>query len=124
MGEFRFRKEERLNKKKLIEDLFGTGASFTSFPLKVVYKEMPRPATPPHQILISVPVRHFKKAVDRNTIKRRIREGYRQNKALFSMPHALCIAYIYIAREILPSSEIHKGIESSARRLISYEKKS
>jgi ribonuclease P protein component len=120
MGDFQFGKAEKLTKKKAIEGLFETGASFNAFPLKIIFS----PNTPgPHQILISVPIRNFKKAVDRNTIKRRIREGYRLNKALFTASPALCIAYIYIAKEILPSAIIHKAIQLSADRLSSHEKK-
>ena len=117
MGNFRFSKKEKLTGKKIIDDLFAKGASRRVFPLKLVSLRHPNQGLRWHQVLISVPARNFRKAVDRNTLKRRIREGYRLNKALVSAPPAFCLAYIYIAKEILPSPDIHKAIRSSLEAL-------
>ena len=124
MGNFRFPKEERLTKKKVIEGLFKQGASFSIFPLKIIFSLQPD-TTPPskNQVLVTVPTRTFKKATDRNTLKRRIREGYRLNKSLLTTPSTFSLAYIYIAKEILPSPAIHQAIQSSLRRLNRYESK-
>lgn len=123
MGKFYFGKEERLNKKKIIEALFEKGSSFSVFPLKVFFNSQPGGGLPHHQVLITVPIKNFKRAVDRNAIKRRIREGFRLNKTLFQTTSAFSIAYIYIAKEVLPSPTIHQAIQSSFERLSSYEKK-
>ncbi|MEJ0054188.1 MAG: ribonuclease P protein component [Bacteroidota bacterium] len=123
MGNLRFHKEERLSRKKIMEELFEKGSSFLAFPLKIIFLPHPDPAQPVHQVLISAPSKSFKKAVDRNTIKRRIREGYRLNKTLLSTSPALCLAYIYIAKEILPSAKIHQSIRTSLERLNNHEKK-
>ena len=106
-----------------MEELFEKGSSFLSFPLKLIFLPHPDSAQPVHQVLITAPSKIFKKATDRNTIKRRVREGYRLNKALLSASPTLCIAYIYIAKEILPSATIHKSIRASLERLNNYEKK-
>lgn len=121
MGTHRFEKRERLTRKKVIEDLFQQGDSFSAFPLKVLYTphQLAESAT---QVLITVPARTFRKATDRNTLKRRIREGYRLNKGLLTASARYALAYIYIAREVLPSSVIHKAIQSSLKRLNGYEK--
>ncbi len=123
MGNFSFRKEERLNRKKVIEALFEKGTSQTLFPIKVIFIPHPDPNAALHQVLVTVPVKNFKRAADRNTLKRRIREGYRLNRAL--LPHAptFCLAYIYIAKEILPSALIHQSIRLALERLKTYEKK-
>lgn len=76
-----------------------------------------------HQVLISAPVKNFKNAVDRNTIKRRIREGYRQHKQTLTTSRPWCLAYIYIAKEILPSQTIHLAILTSLERIRRHEKK-
>jgi ribonuclease P protein component len=124
MGAFRFGKEERLSKKKVIEELFAKGLSRLAFPLKIVFIPHPQSNQSLHQVLITVPVKNFKKAVDRNKLKRRIREGYRLNKALLPAAPTLSIAYIYIAKEILPSATIHKAICASMKELSDhYEKK-
>ncbi len=76
-----FTKGERLCGVRAISDLFSGGRTLYLPPLKVLYRVLPgNTSAEPVRILISVPKRHFKKAVDRNLIKRRIREAYRQNK--------------------------------------------
>jgi ribonuclease P protein component len=123
MRNFRFQKEERLTRKKTIEDLFQRGTSFSAFPLKVIFTLNQEAKASRNRVLISVPTRIFKKATQRNTLKRRIREGYRLNKGLLVIPTTFSLAYIYIAKEILPSTTIHQAVQSSLRRLNRYENK-
>jgi ribonuclease P protein component len=66
--------------------------------------------SPTHQVLITVSSRNFKRAVDRNSVKRRIREAYRLNKESLITPKKLLLAYIYVAKEILPSAIIHEKL--------------
>jgi ribonuclease P protein component len=80
MPDFSFKKKERLSSRKTISTLFQSGNSISSFPVRIIYMEVaqgPSPAT----VAISVPKRLFKKAVDRNVLKRRIREAYRIHKS-------------------------------------------
>lgn len=122
MGSLRFPKDARLTSRKAIERLFENGQSFSAFPLKIIFE--PRPSgDEPSRVLITVPARTFRKATDRNTLKRRIREGYRLNKSMLTSTSAFAVAYIYIAKEVLPSSTIHEAIQSSLRRLNRYDKK-
>ncbi len=117
MGKLTFKKEERLNKEKWIQELFKKGSSFILYPFRVVYLPHPNPMHPAHQVLISVSARNFKRAVDRNTIKRRIREAYRLNKLKILSPGKWLIAYIYIAKEMIPSEMIHKKLTLTLERL-------
>jgi len=123
MGKFTFKKEERLSKTKIIQELFDKGSSFYLYPFKVFFMENPDTAPPVHQILISVSKKNFKKAVDRNLIKRRIREAYRLNKNLLVDRNKLCIAYIYSVKEILPSAQIHERLVKTFKRFDYVEKK-
>ena len=75
-----FRKQEKLKKKKLIAELFARGKSISVFPLKMVYLEIDHDSDYKIQAGVSVSKRNFKNAVDRNRIKRLMREAYRKNK--------------------------------------------
>lgn len=93
-----FNKKEKLKSKKLIEQLFTEGKSVNAFPLRLVYL----PSTFKDDMLfktgVSVSKRNFKRAVDRNRIKRLMREAFRLHKAEYfnnmSIPHAFMILYI------------------------------
>jgi len=122
MGKFTFQKAERLSKEKLIKELFEKGSSFYLFPFKVFVMINPDREVPFHQVLISVSKRNFKRAVDRNLIKRRIREAYRLNKAQLSDQNKLMIAYIYSVKEILPSAQIHERLIKTFKRFDYVEK--
>jgi ribonuclease P protein component len=74
-----FSKNERLCSKPLIDQLIQKGNSFNGFPFKIIWMEL-QESSAPVKIVISVPKRNFKRAVDRNRIKRLIREAYRKNK--------------------------------------------
>lgn len=113
----RLRKAERLSGKRLIQELFDKGSSFYLHPLKVIFL----PGGNRNQVLVTVSKALYKRAVDRNLIKRRIREGYRINKGKFSSDHFFSIAYIYTAREILPSAVIHQKIVLSFQKISNHK---
>lgn len=112
MGKFSFEKTERLHSRKLIQELFEKGSSFYLHPFKILFLKNPDQDYPRTQVLVTVPIKNFGKATDRNKIKRRIREGYRLNKKNLTTKKWL-IAYIYLAKEILPSAIIHQKISES-----------
>ena len=120
--QFRFRKEERLKSETLIKELFEKGSSFYSFPFKVLFMANPDKKAAFHQILISVSKKSFKRAVDRNLIKRRMRESYRLNKTLLPESPHLVIAYIYTAKEILTFAQIQERLVKSLNRFDHVEK--
>lgn len=98
-----FKKIERLHHKKDIEAIFKSKNSFLEYPFKVVYLEKEADEKQSGiKVLISIPKKKFKKAVDRNLLKRRCKEAYRLNKAftvnlLKKKNKELHIAFIYIA---------------------------
>ncbi|GGK84880.1 ribonuclease P protein component [Rufibacter glacialis] len=120
---YRFPREERLRSKKLIEQLFREGSSFNSYPLRFVALHVPGPAELPVQVLVSVSKRNFKKAVDRNRIKRQLREAYRLHKHVLSQPSTpegtWYIGILYIGKEKNPFNVICKKLNSGLERLIS-----
>jgi ribonuclease P protein component len=110
MGKFSFTKEERLNKEKWIKELFEKGSSFNLPPFRILFLPHPDKQYLFHQVLISVSVRNFRKAVDRNLLKRRIREAYRLQRHLLQSESKLLIAYIYTAREKEDYGMIEKSL--------------
>ena len=77
---FTFKKEEKLKSKKLIEQLFEQGSILKKFPLRMVYLKVELGSDYAVKAGFSVSKRKFKHAVDRNKIKRLMRECYRKNK--------------------------------------------
>ncbi len=77
-----FKKQEKLKKSKLITQLFTEGKSLTVFPIKLIYLQVEHNSPYKIQAGVSASKRNFKKAVDRNKIKRLLREVYRKNKYL------------------------------------------
>lgn len=102
MRENGFPLREHLKSKSIIDALYATGTSATAFPLRAVFMELPAQSShPTAAILISVAKRRFRHAVDRNLVKRRIREAYRLNKQPFIAELAkqnkkMAVAIIYI----------------------------
>ncbi|MDM8338994.1 ribonuclease P protein component [Mediterranea massiliensis] len=116
-------KTERLDKKKLIEKLFGGGArSFSVFPLRVVYLALDNVQDEHAAILVSVSKRRFKRAVKRNRVKRQIREAYRLNKqpllqTLKEHNLHIAIAFIYLSDELTDSSLITERMKTALSRI-------
>jgi len=119
---FKFSKHEKLKSEKLIQELFDKGSSFYLFPFKVLTIVNPNPDSRGHQVLFSVSKKHFKRAVDRNLIKRRMRESFRLNKNLLRPTPKLLIAYIYNAKEILTFAQIQERLIKTFNRFEHVEK--
>ncbi len=106
--------KEHLKSKRVIEQVYANGASVTSFPLRAIFVEQPQEEQEPTAaILINVAKKRFRHAVDRNLVKRRIREAYRTSKhplieALQSNNKKMAIAIIYIDNKHNSTSFIKK----------------
>ena len=107
---YTFKKEERLCNKKLIDELFHNGSSFLCYPFKAQWLMVTEPAAAPVQILISVSKKRYKRAVDRNLVKRRVREAYR----LCKQQHLYDVLSIAQKNIVFSVGYIGKEIESYA----------
>jgi ribonuclease P protein component len=112
-----FPKSERLCLKKDIDKLFSDGQSFLAYPLRVVYLPDAGGNAPPSgiSVLISVPKKRIRFAVQRNRIKRLIREAFRLNKRETSDfckqgRGRLHIAFMYICNDIKTYADIEKAM--------------
>lgn len=111
-----FKKKERLKSKKLIKELFSKGSSFFLYPFKILYLPGSNGSVT-NQAIIAVSSRSFKKAVDRNKIRRRIREAYRLNKSILNGNPPLIIAFVFVGKEILPYQNIEIKLKLILQRL-------
>ena len=101
-------KKEKLKSKKVIEQLFDEGQSVSAFPLRLVYLQTTFDDNVIAKTGVSVSKRNFKTAVDRNRIKRLLREVYRLNKAVYfnNITTQYAFMILYIGKEkpsIIPS---------------------
>lgn len=119
-----FRKSERIVRSKVIESLFegGSSQSVAAFPLRAVYRFSTRqPDDDSVQLLISVPKKRFHHAVDRNRVKRQLREAFRHHKALLyqSLPDNECLllAFVWLSDKHFTTKEIDSRVVTLMHRI-------
>lgn len=120
-----FTKEERLCSKIIIDKLFVEGKTVYSYPLRFVFYINPiENRKYPVEVVFSIPKRNFKKAVDRNLIRRRLREAYRLEKGSFYEPlvqNGKCVALmiIYTDKVIPDYQTIHHSLGKGMKKVLS-----
>lgn len=114
----RFYRGERLKSRKEFDRLFGRqGQAMSSYPLRMVFIETEVQRSPfPFQAAFVVPKRRYKRAVDRNVIKRRIREAYRLHKhelsnCLGETDRQFGLLFIYTGKEAMPFKYLEKKMK-------------
>ena len=123
MPRLTFKKNERLCSRKAIEELYSNGKSFYSRNFKIIFLIQKEISLYPCQVVFSVPKKIFKRAVDRNLIKRRMREAYRANKLEFYKQLTdkkifLHLLVLYNTKEILSFDEINKNMQQAISDLV------
>ncbi len=110
-------KEERLKSRKLIGRLYTEGISVKAYPLRLVFLQTEHTSDFPAQVGVSVPKRNFKRAVDRNRIKRLLRESYRLNKNI--VYSQLDKPYVFMISYLAKDEMTYKDIEEKMIKLLS-----
>jgi ribonuclease P protein component len=111
---YTFTKEERLCNKRLIDELFHNGSSFLCYPFRVSWLVVTDPQMFPAQVMFSVAKKRYKHAVDRNLVKRRVREAYRLQKQqylylpLSETDKKIVFSIGFIGKEIAPYEFVEK----------------
>lgn len=112
-----FSRGERLKNHNILSRLFTEGQSVKLYPLRLVWMPVKKTLSEyPVQFSLSVPKRKFRKASDRNPLRRRIREAYRLNKHMLyehlgETEPQYAFMVIYMANEPLPFSTIHRAMQ-------------
>lgn len=117
---YTFPREERLKSVKEISGLFEKGHTFLCYPVKVVWSEKQAAQDCPLQVAFSVSKKNFKRATERNSLKRKMKEAYRLNRrrAIEQLNgRSLNCMFVYIARERLSYSMIEKGMRDALNRI-------
>jgi len=122
----KFYKEERLCSKKQIDYLFRTGKSEMLHPIKLMFTETSTDQKFPVKAMFVVPKKNFRKAHDRNKLKRRMKEAYRLNKqVLYELENLksrkLLLSFIYIAKKESNYIEIETCIKNLNKKIGNFE---
>ena len=121
-------KTERLRSRKTIERLFSHGQTLNNHPIRLFWLETQFNSPFPAKVLISVSKKGFKRAVDRNYVKRRIREAYRKNKHILynyldENQVSCAFGIIFTGKEIINYKDIEQKIIDSLERFIKEHEK-
>lgn len=116
MAKYTLKKKEILSGQIKINEVFNSGKALFVYPLKIFYNQNEDSTTHESKVLfsVSIPKKIFKRAVDRNLLKRRIREAYRLNKFFLSdniiNDIQLSFMLVYVGKKIESFSKIEKSI--------------
>ncbi len=119
-----FSKEERLCSRKSLDLLFKNGSSFLLYPYRISYLFVPEIAPYPVQVVINVSKKRYKRAVDRNLIKRRTREAYRSKKqeelyTLVNRPNELLLLSLqFIGKKKYPYDFLDQKMSNLLKKLV------
>jgi len=112
-GDISFPKKEKLTNKKLFEALFTEGKSLHEFPIKLIYLPSSFRDGARVKVAVVAPKRKFKTAVDRNRIKRLMREAYRLNKPLIfnNIERNFAFIFLYLGKKAPSFDEVETAMK-------------
>ncbi|MDH7446305.1 ribonuclease P protein component [Aquimarina sp. 2201CG14-23] len=118
-----FGTKEKLKSKKEIELLFSEGKSIARYPIRLIYRKALSQGEVNVLAAVSVSKRNFKKAVDRNRIKRLLRESYRKNKYIVhnNTTHQFTFMFLYTGKEMPDHILIESKIKEILQKFITRE---
>jgi len=107
--------QQRLKRKKLFDEIFATGKSLRTPHIIAHYKELALPGEANLQAAFTASKRKFKKAVDRNTLKRLMREAYRTQRneletVLKTQNKQLAVVFVFTFTQILSLDQVKETI--------------
>ncbi len=108
-----FPKDERICGKKAISVLMDKGHWGSMSCIRYCWMAG---STEKSRILVSVPKRHFKRAVKRNLLKRRIREAYRLNKDILSSA-SVDMMLVYTSSQVMTFQQIEADVKALLKKL-------
>ena len=132
---FTYQKTDKLKSRKQTQHLFSTGQAINVFPIRLIYTIEPIESTAANLSLTSVlqagvgaPSRTFRKAVQRNRVKRLLREAYRLEKPNFISQAALDnkrvnLFFLYTDALVLTQVEIQGKLKEALSLLVTKLKK-
>lgn len=117
-----FHKSERLCSKKAIDFLFEEGKTLYTPLFKIVWVKASLPTAFPVQVAFSVSKKSFRRAVDRNLIRRRMKEAYRKNKQILyehltSLNVSISCVIIFRKNAVPEYQSVEKGISDLIKQL-------
>ncbi len=111
-GRLTFKKAEKLKNQKDISLLFEKGRSFIVYPIRITWLIYDGEGPALIKAAFGVSRKYFRNAVDRNSLKRKMREIYRLNKSLLYSSagnRTLSVMFYYVGVKKLPYSTIEKA---------------
>lgn len=120
---YQLKKEDKLKSRKAIEHLFAKGKSFSNFPFRVIWHPGNERAS--LQAGVGVSSRNFKKAVDRNRIKRLMWEAYRLQKNILQehltqTEKSMSVFFLYQGKQLPEYEDLYQKMGTVLKRLIKF----
>lgn len=123
---FTYQKKDKLKSRKQLQFLFSKGTAITMHPIRLLYTiEKAEAGIFPNGLLqagVGAPSRQFRKAVQRNKVKRLLREGYRLEKPNFTNSISLTnmrlnLFFLYLDAQVQTQQQIQATINLILQKL-------